>query len=85
MRETRIAQTSIFDRYAEHEYGRQLEQLSLLLDDHPEILELIGRDFDKADVARTGACGLSIESIFLWSGAQTDHAAELPEARVPPV
>lgn len=64
MRETRIAQTSIFDRYAEHEYGRQLEQLSLLLDDHPEILELIGRDFDKADVASTGACGLSIESIF---------------------
>lgn len=64
MRETRNAQGSIFDRYAEHEYGRQFEQLSLLLDDHPEILELIARDFDKADVARTGACGLSVESIF---------------------
>lgn len=64
MRETRTAQTSIFDRYAEHEHGRQLEQLSLLLDDHPEILELIARDFNKADVARTGACGLSLESVF---------------------
>lgn len=64
MRETRNAQASIFDRYAEHEFGRQLERLSALLDCHPEILELIAKDFDKANVASTGACGLSIESIF---------------------
>lgn len=64
MREARNAQTSIFDRYAEHEFGRQLERLSALLDCHPEILELIAKDFDKANVASTGACGLSIESIF---------------------
>ena len=64
MRETRNTQTSIFDGYAEHEYGRQLESLSALLDGYPQIPELIAKDFDKANVARTGACGLSVESIF---------------------
>jgi IS5 family transposase len=64
MREARTAQASIFDRYSEHEFGRQLESLSALLDEYPQILELIARDFSKAEVARTGACGLSLESIL---------------------
>lgn len=64
MRETRHAQSSIFDFFAPHEHGRQLKALSDLLDKHPGILDLIEQDFDKKDVARTGACGLSLESIF---------------------
>ncbi|MEA3643895.1 MAG: ISNCY family transposase [Lamprobacter sp.] len=64
MRETRNAQASIFDRYSEHEFGRHLERLSALLDEYPQVLELIAGDFNKASVARTGACGLSVESIL---------------------
>lgn len=64
MRETRNAQASIFDFYSEHEQGRQLKALSDVLDQHLDILLLIEQDFDKTGVAHTGACGLSLESIF---------------------
>ena len=64
MRETRNVQATLFDHYAKHEFGRQLEKLSELLDGYPQILDLVARDFDKANVASTGACGLSIESIL---------------------
>lgn len=64
MRETRNAQASIFDFYAEHEFGQQFKKLSELLDEYPQILTWVAQDFDKANVASTGACGLSLESIF---------------------
>ena len=64
MRETRNAQTSIFDFYSEHDKGKQLKALSDVLDQHPGILTLIEQDFSKHDVASTGARGLSLESIF---------------------
>ncbi|MEE9319608.1 MAG: ISNCY family transposase [Granulosicoccus sp.] len=64
MRETRNAQASIFDFYAEHEYAQQLRRLSELLDKHPIILSLVERDFDKKEIANTGAWGLSLESIL---------------------
>ena len=64
MRETRNAQSSIFDFYAAHEHAQQLCKLSDMLDERPIILALIEKDFDKKDVARTGARGLSLESIL---------------------
>ena len=38
MRETRNAQATLFGHYAKHEFGRQLEKLSELLDDYPRSL-----------------------------------------------
>lgn len=64
MRETRDAQSSIFDFYAKHEKAQQLRELSELLDQHPIILSLVEHDFDKTNVANTGARGLSLESIL---------------------
>ena len=64
MRETRNAQASIFDFYSGHDTGKQLKELSDLLDQHAGILVLIEQDFSKHDVASTGARGLSLESIF---------------------
>lgn len=64
MRETRNAQTSIFDFYCNHEQGKQLEALSDLVDHYPDALSLIEQDFELQGVAQTGACGLSLESIF---------------------
>lgn len=64
MRETRNAQTSIFDFYSRHEAGARLKALSDLLDGERDLLSLIDADFRLADTARTGACGLSVESVF---------------------
>jgi IS5 family transposase len=64
MRETRNAQRSIFDFYCEHELGKQLEELSDVLDQHPGILLLMEQDFDTTELAQTGAYGMSLESIF---------------------
>jgi IS5 family transposase len=64
MRETRNAQSSIFDVFSKHEQGQHLRRLSELLDDYPEILTLVELDFDRATLNSTGACGLTVESIF---------------------
>jgi len=64
MRETRHAQSSIFDFYAEHELGQQLRELSELLDDYPGLLPLIELDLRDTDTACSGAKGLSVESVF---------------------
>ena len=64
MRETRNAQSNIFDFYSEHDRGRQLKGLSDVLEQHAGVLSLVEQDFDKHDVASTGARGLSLESIF---------------------
>ena len=64
MRETRVAQVSIFENYSEHEFGARLKALSNLLDQHPEILTLIAQDLVDDSVAKVGRRGLSAESIF---------------------
>jgi len=64
MRETRIAQTSIFDTYSEHDIGVQLKNLSDLLDGHPEILSVIKIDIVSTSVKPLGRTGLSVESVF---------------------
>ncbi|MFT5447334.1 MAG: IS5 family transposase [Gammaproteobacteria bacterium] len=47
MRETRSAQSSLFDWYSEHDKGQQLKALSDVLDQHPNILALIERELRK--------------------------------------
>ena len=44
MRETRNAQSSIFEEYSNHEYGVRLRKLSEILDRHPGILDLVAAD-----------------------------------------
>ena len=64
MRETRIAQASIFENYSEHEFGTRLKALSNRLDQHPEILLLVADDLIDASVAKVGRTGLTVENIF---------------------
>jgi IS5 family transposase len=64
MRETRVAQASIFENYSEHELGVRLKSLSDLLDWHPETLMLIAKDLVDESASNVGRCGLSVESIF---------------------
>jgi len=64
MRETRVAQISIFENYSEHEYGVRLNNLSCLLDKHPEILTLLERDLVDKSCMHVGRNGLTVENIF---------------------
>jgi transposase, IS5 family len=64
MRERRTVQTSIFDFYAQHEFGDFLERLSCLLDAQAELLTLLEHDLIREDVQATGRKGLSVDSIF---------------------
>jgi len=64
MRQSRNAQSSIFDFYAEHELGYQLRKLSDLLDEHHEVLVLVEQDLFVPETTCTGANGLSVESVF---------------------
>ena len=64
MRETRIAQASIFENYSKHEFGARLEALSNRLDQHPDILFLVADDLIDASVAKVGRTGLTVEIFF---------------------
>ena len=64
MRKTRIAQASLFENYSEHEIGVQLKKLSLILDEHIDILPLIKNDLLNESVKNVGRNGLSVESVF---------------------
>lgn len=64
MRETRTAQTSLFDVYAQHKFGEFLRRFSDHLDEHPELLNLIAEDFQLKELKATGRKGLSVESTF---------------------
>jgi len=64
MRETRIAQTSIFDNYSEHDLGAQLKMLASILDGHPEILTVIEEDLVDKSLKPVGRAGLTVETIF---------------------
>lgn len=64
MRETRTAQTCLFDVYAQHKFGAFLSDLSRLLDERPEILTRLESDVLSDGTRATGRKGLSVESIF---------------------
>lgn len=64
MREIHTAQTSLFDVYARHKFGEFLRLFSNLLDGHPDLLNLIAKDFQFKELKSTGRKGLSIESTF---------------------
>ena len=64
MRETRVAQISIFENYSQHEFGVQLKQLSNILDRYPEILALIEKDLIDPACKKVGCNGLAVESVL---------------------
>jgi len=64
MREKRTIQSSIFEQYAEHEIGRELEAMSDWLDLQPELLDWVGIDLRTHPVMATGRKGLTIDSVL---------------------
>ncbi len=64
MRQSRVAQISIFEKYSQHDFRMRLEQLSKILDRYPEILDLIEQDLIDSSCKKTGSNGLAVETIF---------------------
>ncbi|MQX92007.1 ISNCY family transposase, partial [Sinorhizobium meliloti] len=50
MRQERTVQGSIFDLFAEHEIGRELEAMSQWLDAHRDLLNLVTSDLRRQGV-----------------------------------
>ncbi len=64
MRLTRVAQASLFDNYTKHEFGVRLKALSVILDQHPELLTVVAKDLISSTSQKTGRIGLSVDSVF---------------------
>lgn len=64
MRKYRRAQRSIYDYCGQNEIGRQLQVISDLLDERPQILNLLAQDLIDEGSVDTGRQGLSVESVF---------------------
>ena len=62
MRVTRTVQISIFEKFSEHEYGAQLKHLSAILDQHPQLVDIVSHDLVDPSLKATGRIGLSAES-----------------------
>jgi transposase, IS5 family len=64
MRQERMVQASIFDRFAGHEIGRELKAMSGWLDDHRELSSLVAEDLRRHEVKATGRQGLPAEAVL---------------------
>ena len=63
MRQERTVQATIFDLFARHEIGRELEAISRWMDDHRELLSLVANDLRRHGVKPTGRRGLAAEAV----------------------
>jgi IS5 family transposase len=64
MRQQRTIQASLFDLFAGHEIGRELEAMSRWLDEHPAVLAPVAEDLRRYGVKETGRQGLPAESVL---------------------
>ncbi|TWI21479.1 ISNCY family transposase [Mesorhizobium tianshanense] len=64
MRQERTVQASIFDVFATHEIGRELEAMSRWLDEHRDLLGLVARDLVRVGVKATVRQGLPAEAVL---------------------
>jgi IS5 family transposase len=87
MRQERTVQASIFDLFAGHEIGRELNAMSQWLDEHRELIGLVAEDLPRHGVKETGrrVCAehwrrLQAESLGPLVGFAHYTAAAHPEA-----
>ena len=83
MRETRPARISIFESYAEHEQAVQLKQLSSILDNHPEILNVIKKILIKISIRKAelgipyASMGVRIKTLRNFRASVEGNISEL--------
>lgn len=65
MRKKRTLQQSIFHGYSNHQIGRELEAISAVLDEHPEMIEWVHDDLPSDnDQKNTGRPAVTAESVL---------------------
>jgi len=65
MRKKQHLQTSIFDYYVEHEIGEELKNISMILDQHMQILDWVEKDIRSINLKdASGRKGMSVESVL---------------------
>jgi transposase, IS5 family len=64
MRQERTIQASIFDLFAQHEIGRELQAMSQWLDGQRQLLRLVATDLRRHGVKETGRHGLPAEAVL---------------------
>ena len=64
MRQDRALQASLFDGFAKHEIGGELNKASKWLDEHPTLLGLVAADLRRDGVHETGRHGLPAEAVL---------------------
>ena len=64
MRQKRNAQRSIYELFADHDLGRELQTLSEWLDAHRAVLTAVMNDLCRHGLKPTGRRGLSAESVL---------------------
>jgi IS5 family transposase len=64
MRQERTDQVSIFDRFSNHDIGKEVKAMSERLDRHRELLGWVALDLHSKDVYDTGRQGLPAESVL---------------------
>jgi IS5 family transposase len=64
MRQERIIQASIFDVFALHEIGRELQAMSQWLDEHRQLLSSVAADLCHDGLKQTGRHGLPAEAVL---------------------
>ncbi|MCK5478299.1 MAG: ISNCY family transposase [Methylococcales bacterium] len=65
MRKKQRVQTSIFDHYVKHEIGDELKNISMILDEHMEILDWVEKDIQTINLKdESGRKGMSVESVL---------------------
>ena len=64
MRQERTVQASIFDLFASHEIGQELQAMSQWLDEHRDLLGLVARDLCRDGIKATGRQGLPAEAVL---------------------
>ena len=65
MRKKQRLQTSIFDYYVEHEIGKELKNISTILDEHMEVLDWVEKDIQTINLKdESGRKGMSVESVL---------------------
>lgn len=65
MREKRTLQQSIFHSFSNHQIGRELEAISAVLDEHPEMVDWVHDELPRdSDRKRTGRPAVTAESVL---------------------
>src|SRR5213080_5230244 len=64
MRQERTVQATIFEVFAQHEIGCELEAMSQWLDGQPALVSLVAGDLRRQGVRETGRRGLPAETVL---------------------